>query len=97
MIRTTNRNDHSTASGRAKGGAQLAISAYAFPRCIDKEEVLAFEPEREKCLRCTEGLLWATVQDDPNDYLVGRGRDLDLPGHRKLVIQAEMPSCFEID
>ena len=80
-----------------KKAARLGISAYTFPRCIDKDDMLSFEPERERRLRCTEGLLWATVQNDPNDYLLGTGRELPVPGGRKLVVEAELPSCFELD
>jgi hypothetical protein len=97
MIHSSNHGNHSAGADGAAGNHSLGISAYAFPRCMDKEDVIAFEPERESRLLCTEGLLWATVQDDPNDYLLGRGRDLAVPGRRKLVIQAESPSCFEID
>jgi hypothetical protein len=80
-----------------RSSVSAGISSFAFPRCIDKDDVLAFKPESEQRLLCTRGLLWATVQDDPTDYLVRGGKDLPVPAGRKLVVEAEEPSCFEID
>ena len=68
-----------------------------FPRCVDKDEVLALELDRERRLLCTKGLMWVTVEDDRNDYLLGGGRDMALPAGRKLVMEAEETSCFKID
>lgn len=73
------------------------IAGATIPSCIDKDDVVAFNLERERRLVCNEGLLWVTVQNDRNDYLLGVDREMDIPGNRKVVLEAEEPSCFEID
>jgi len=73
------------------------VIASAVPSCIDKDDILAFNLERERRLTCNNGLLWVTVQDDRNDYLLEGRRELHVPGGRKIIVQAEEPSCFQVD
>jgi len=65
--------------------------------CIDKNDILAFNLERERRLTCKNGLLWVTVQNDRNDYLLDGERELHIPGKRKIIVEAEEPSCFQLD
>ena len=67
------------------------------PRCIDKDDLLSFSLKRERRLRCAEGLLWVTIENDRNDYLVGGNRELDVPERRTVLLEAEEPSCFQLD
>lgn len=69
----------------------------AVPRCIEKDDILALNLERERRLLCTDGLLWVTVQNDRNDYLLGADREMHIPKKRKVIMEAEEPSCFQID
>lgn len=89
MIDTNPVQNHSADFVRAAGGA--------FPRCIDKDDVLAFNLEREQRLRCMNGLLWVTIQNDRRDYLLDADRDMPVPKKRKVIVEAEEPSCFQID
>lgn len=74
-----------------------APEAFSFPGCVDKSDVLAFELARPKRLLCTKGVLWITVQGDRNDYLVDGSRDMAVPRKRRVVVEAEEPSCFEFE
>lgn len=73
------------------------FSGDSVPRCIDKEDLLSFSLERDRRLRCAEGLLWVTIENDRNDYLVGGNRELDIPERKIVVLEAEEPSCFQLD
>ncbi|MCE1195958.1 DUF2917 domain-containing protein [bacterium] len=72
-------------------------SGDSVPRCIDKDDLLSFSLERERRLRCAEGLLWVTIENDRNDYLVGDKRELDIPERKVVILEAEEPSCFQLD
>ncbi|MFA5852363.1 MAG: DUF2917 domain-containing protein [Spirochaetales bacterium] len=65
--------------------------------CIDKEDLLAINLERQRRLLCKSGLLWVTIQGDNNDYLLGDEREMQIPRSKKVLIEAEKPSCFQID
>ena len=73
------------------------FSGDSVPRCIDKDDLLAFSLERERRLRCAEGLLWVTIENDRNDYLLGGEREMDLPDRKTVILEAEEPSCFQLD
>jgi len=68
-----------------------------FPACIDKDDILALDLERERRLSCKNGLLWVTIQNDRNDYLLKVDKEMRIPGNRKVIVEAEEPSCFQID
>ena len=79
-------------------GAGLGkFSGDSVPRCIDKDDLLSFSLERDRRLRCAEGLLWVTIENDRNDYLVSVNRELDIPERRTVILEAEEPSCFQLD
>ncbi len=73
------------------------FSGDSVPRCIDKDDLLSFSLERERRLRCAEGLLWVTIENDRSDYLVGGNRELDIPERKTVILEAEEPSCFQLD
>ncbi|MCX7027793.1 MAG: DUF2917 domain-containing protein [Spirochaetes bacterium] len=75
----------------------IRASGVGFPQCIDKDDLIAFNLDRERRLLCTSGLLWVTVQNDHKDYFLGRDRDMVLPEERKVILEAEEPSCFKLD
>ena len=65
--------------------------------CIDKQDMLAINLEQERRLLCKSGLLWVTIQNDRNDYLLYPEREMLIPQKRKVLVEAEEPSCFQID
>ncbi len=73
-----------------------SIPASSFPGCIDADDVLAFDLDRDRRLLVDNGLLWVTVQNDWKDYLVRDREDLAIPSGRKVVVEAVEPSCFEL-
>jgi hypothetical protein len=81
----------------AYGSGFGKLSGDSIPRCIDKDDLLAFKLEKERRLRCANGLLWVTVQGDTNDYLLGDTDEMDIPNRRSVVLEAEERSCFQID
>ena len=89
MINANPVRMHSSRLGR--------IAGYPVPSCIDKDDILAFDLERGRRLQCRNGLLWVTVQNDNNDYLLGPDREMPIPGKKKIIVEAEEPSCFQID
>jgi hypothetical protein len=89
MIKTNPIRTHSAGLDR--------IAADAVPSCIDKDDILSFNLERDRRLQCKNGLLWVTVQDDKTDYLLGDKVDMRIPRKRKVIVEAEEPSCFQID
>ena len=66
-------------------------------RCLDKDDLVSFQLEREKRLVCTNGMLWVTIQIDRTDYLLGTDKSLHVPGRETVVLEAREPSCFELD
>lgn len=73
------------------------IAGDPVPSCIDKDDMVAFNLERGRRLLVKNGLLWITVQNDHNDYLLSVDREMPIPGKRKVIVEAEEPSCFQID
>ncbi len=73
-----------------------SLPASSFPGCIDEDEVLAFNLDQGRRLLVDNGLLWVTVQNDTNDYLVRDREEMAVPGGRKIVVEAVEPSCFEL-
>jgi hypothetical protein len=53
---------------------------------------LAFRGARDVHLECTEGLLWLTVEGQPDDFLLARGERLCIGGNGLAIIQG-MPSA----
>ena len=72
------------------------VAGYPVPSCMDKSDVLAFNLDRGKKLQCKNGLLWVTIQNDHNDYLLGADKDMPIPPRKKVIVEAEEPSCFQI-
>ena len=89
MINANPVRMHSSRLGRIAGDA--------VPSCIDKDDILALSLDRERRLQCKNGLLWVTVQNDHNDYLLGADKEMPIPGKKKVIVEAEEPSCFQID
>ena len=48
---------------------------------------LAFRGARDVHLECTEGLLWLTVEGQPDDFLLARGERLRIGGNGLAIIQ----------
>jgi hypothetical protein len=84
-------------STRTSASSLVANTGNTFPACIDKDDVLALDLERERRLSCKNGLLWVTIQNDRNDYLLKVDKEMRIPGNRKVIVEAEEPSCFQID
>ncbi|MHB9152014.1 MAG: DUF2917 domain-containing protein [Spirochaetales bacterium] len=83
--------------GKMHSPALIKSEGEGLASCIDREELLAIKLERQKRLLCKSGLLWVTIQDDRNDYLLGGEKEMQIPRSRKVLIEAEKPSCFQID
>ena len=72
-------------------------AGYPVPGCLDKSDVLAFNLDRGKRLQCKNGLLWVTIQNDHNDYLLETNKDMPIPARKKVIVEAEEPSCFQLE
>lgn len=83
--------------GKTHAPALIKSEREGVSSCIDREDLLAINLERQRRLLCNSGLLWVTIQGDRNDYLLGDEREMQIPRNRKVLIEAEKPSCFQID
>lgn len=63
-------------SGResAEAGSVDFDSAASFPGNVDRD------------IRCVSGHLWVTLENDPNDFVLGPGECLHVAGRGKVVI-----------
>jgi len=78
-------------------GIERPMEAGSLPRCIDKDDLVTLDLERDRRLLINNGLLWVTVQNDSRDYLLDVNKEMPLPGKKKIVVEAEEPTCFQID
>ena len=69
----------------------------SIPRCIDKDDLITLDLERERRLLINNGLLWVTIQNDSRDYLLDGNKEMPLPVKKKIIVEAEEPTCFQID
>jgi Protein of unknown function (DUF2917) len=45
-------------------------------------------------VRCTQGSLWLTLDDDPRDIILEPGDSFETPGQRRALVYALEPSAF---
>ncbi|HWR12769.1 MAG TPA: DUF2917 domain-containing protein [Rectinemataceae bacterium] len=69
----------------------------AVPRCIDTSDILELNLESDRRLLVTDGQLWVTIQNDPNDYILDAHRAMNIPNRKLVLVEAEKPSCFQLD
>ena len=84
-------------SNKHLAGLEGRIPEGSVPRCIDKDDLVILDLERDRRLLINNGLLWVTVQNDNRDYLLDVNKEMPLPGKKKIVVEAEEPTCFQID
>ena len=78
-------------------GLEGRIPEGSMPRCIDKDDLVTLDLERERRLLINNGLLWVTIQNDRRDYLLDGNKEMPLPVKKRIIVEAEEPTCFQID
>jgi Protein of unknown function (DUF2917) len=59
---------------------------------LTEASVLAFRDARDTYLECTEGIVWLTVEGQPGDYLLTKGKRLHIESNNLALIQS-LPSA----
>lgn len=58
---------------------------------------LPFRDARGVCLECTEGLVWLTVEGQPDDFLLARGERLRIESNGLALIQGLPSGSVRLD
>ncbi|MFA6366653.1 MAG: DUF2917 domain-containing protein [Candidatus Hydrogenedentales bacterium] len=69
----------------------------AISRCIEKSDILELNLDSDRRLLVTDGQLWVTIQNDYKDYILGAHRAMNIPNRKLVLMEAEEPTCFQVD
>lgn len=86
---------------RRDGGVRVARAAAMrtpgrWERSLARREVFSLAVDEAVTLSCLDGMLWVTLDADPNDYVVAAGQALRLPDGRQATVQALVASRFGV-
>ncbi len=76
---------------------QGSSAGNAIPRCIDPSDILELNLDSDRRLLVTDGQLWVTIQNDHKDYILGAHRAMNIPNRKLVLVEAEEPTCFQVD